>query len=302
MAGKGKSSEKIKKILAAALGVVMVLVLVYQLFFSAPTPRPTLGTRNGNAALSSMPTPSTPSSQPATQAGQSTPQPRNISASGAQEALLVAMLSDTTPLNSAVLSRPVGSSKPSERGNIFAFYVAPPIPQPPPPPPPPIVLTGLSPQSAIATAPQKITLTVTGNMIPPDGKGYYNGAQKPTKRVGDTRLSIEIEPGEYGAPGSFNVEVKSASDPQKLYSNSLQFVAQPPPEPGVVFRARLGNVNLPQSCYAVFEVQSTKEIKRLKAGEMLQGVWRIDAVNADSVDLTHTQYEIKRKIPLEKVR
>ena len=293
MASKGKSADQIKKLLAAGLGVGMVLVLVYQIFFSKPTPRPTLGPRNANT--SQLAKAAAPSSQ-------STPAAvtlKSVSSSAAQEALLQAQLSDTTPLNLALLSHGPATAKPGERGNIFAFYVPPPTPPAPPPPPPPIVLTGLSPQSAIASAPQKITLTVTGNKIPADAQIFYDGNPKSTKRVSESQLSIELDAGDYSTPRAFNVEVKSPADPAHMNSNMLQFVAQPPPEPGVVYKGRLGPLGQQQSSFAVFEVNATKEIKRLRRGEMLQGVWRIDAINADSVDVTHTQYDIKRKIPLQ---
>lgn len=292
MAGKGKS-EQVKKMAAVAFGALFVLVVVYQLFFSTPTPRPTLGSRNANTAPGPRPV-----SPPSQATGPAVP-PKKTSPSGAQDSALLALLSDNTPLNIAVLSHSAGNSKPGARGSIFAYYVKPPEPPPPPPPPPPIVLTGLSPQSAVASAPQKVTLTVTGNKIPADARVYFGGMPKPTKRISDSQLSIELEPGEYGAPGNFNVEVKSAADPVKMNSNVIQFVAQQPPEPGVVFKARLGPLGQPQLSYAVFEVQATKEIKRLKRGEILQAYWRIDAINADSVDVTHTQHEIKRRIMLQ---
>lgn len=209
------------------------------------------------------------------------------------------MLADTTPLNLAVLSHAIGASKPGERGSIFGFYIEPPKPPPPPQPPPPIVITGISPQSAVASAPKKVTVTVTGNKIPADAQVYYEGQAKPTKRLSETQLSIELEPGEYGMARSYNVEVKSPADPAHMNSNTIQFVAQAPPEPGVVFKARLGDLSDPQTSFAVFEVQATREIKRFRKGEMLQGAWRIDAINADSVDMTHTQYDIKRRIPLQ---
>lgn len=293
MTGGGKSGDNVKKLLAAGLGALMVLVLVYQLFFSGPTPKPTLGNRNANTAQP-VRTAASPSSQTLAPAPQ-----RSVSASAVQDGLIQAMLADTTPLNLAVLSRPVGTSKPGWRGSIFAYYVEPPKPPEPPPPPPPIVLTGLSPQSAVATAPQKVTLIVTGSKIPADAQVFYEGVAKPTKRLSESQLSIEIEPGEYSMARSFNVEVKSAADPGHMNSNIIQFVAQPPPEPGVVYKARLGDLSQPLASFAVFEVQGTKEIKRFRKGEMLQGVWRIDAINADSVDITHTQYQIKRRIPLQ---
>lgn len=293
MASKGRSADQIKKLLAAGLGVAMVLVLVYQLFFSKPTPKPKLGPRNANTSQAVK------ASAPSSQSNPAAVTVKSVSSSAAQEALLQAQLSDTTPLNLALLSHPTASAKPGERGNIFAFYVPPPIPTPPPLPPPPIVLTGLSPQSAIASAPQKITLTVTGNKIPADAQVFYDGSPRTTKRISETQLSTELDAGEYSLPRTINVEVKSPADPAHMNSNILQFVAQPPPEPGVVYKGRLGPLGQPQSSFAVFEISATKEIKRLRRGEMLQGVWRIDAINADSVEITHTQYEIKRRIPLQ---
>jgi hypothetical protein len=293
MAGTGRSSEKTKKIAAGALCAAAVLVLVYQLFFSGPTPKPTLGQRNANTAQPAKPAPLT--SQGAAPAAP----PRSLSASAVQDALLQTMLSDTSPLNLAVISHSGGASKPGPRGNIFAFYVEPPKPPEPPPPPPPIVLTQLSPQTAIASAPQKVTLVVTGNKIPADAQIYWEGVARPTKRLSESQLSIVLEPGDYGVPRSFNVEVKSPADPGQMKSNIIQFLAQAPPEPGLVFKARLGDLAQPQLSFAVLEIQGTKEIKRVRRGETVQGVWRVDAINADSIELTHTQFEIKRRIPLQ---
>jgi hypothetical protein len=61
----------------------------------------------------------------------------------------------------------------------------------------------------------------------------------------------------------------------------------------------LGALNQPQYNYAVFELTATKEITRAKVGDTVMGVWRIDAISSDSVDVTHTQLEIKRRLPLQ---
>ena len=46
-----------------------------------------------------------------------------------------------------------------------------------------------------------------------------------------------------------------------------------------------------------------KEYKRLARGEVIQNQWRIDAITDQGVDVTHTQYEYKRRVPLtEKTR
>jgi hypothetical protein len=53
----------------------------------------------------------------------------------------------------------------------------------------------------------------------------------------------------------------------------------------------------------VFELNNTKEIKRGKVGDTIMGIWRIDAISADAVDVTNTQYDIRKRIPLQdKVR
>ena len=48
---------------------------------------------------------------------------------------------------------------------------------------------------------------------------------------------------------------------------------------------------------------TTKEIKRLGRGDSIMNQWRIDAITDQGVDVTLTQYDIKRRVPLtEKTR
>jgi hypothetical protein len=49
----------------------------------------------------------------------------------------------------------------------------------------------------------------------------------------------------------------------------------------------------------VVELNSTKEIKRVKVGETIMGIWRVDAISGDAIDITNTQYDIKRRVPLQ---
>lgn len=289
-----RNSDKIKYIALAVLGGILAIVFIYQIFFSAPKPKPRPNTQLGNTASTASPAkPSTP-----------VPQSRNLSASAQQEALIQQMLSDVTPLNLSLISKGADrSDKPGARGNIFAYFVEPPPPPSPPPPPPPIQLQSVQPQGAVAGTPRSFTMVITGNQIPPDAQLFFDGAVRTAKRVSPTQLSTEMTPADYAFARNINIDVKSQSEPAKLFSNPIQFSIQAAPEPQFIYKGRLGALNQPAYNYAVFELSSTKEIKRGKVGDTIMGVWRIDAIAADSVDVTNTQYDIKKRILLQdKVR
>lgn len=209
-----------------------------------------------------------------------------------------ALLTDTTPLNLRVASSGGGPSTPGSRGNIFAYYVPPPPPPPRPPDPPPIQLLSLRPQTAIAGTPRPLTLIVSGNKIPADAHILIDGSPRVTKRLSETQLSTEISPGDYSLARGMNVEVKSQSNPAEN-SNVIQFIVQQAPEPQFIFKGRLGTLNQPQSNYAVIELTATKEIKRVKVGDTVMGIWRVDAISADGIDVTLTQNDIKRRVQLQ---
>ena len=110
MAQRGNSSEKIKRMALALLGVVLVVVFVYEVFLTGPAPGPKLhsqaGTTNGGTTL------------PPTASAPVVPQKRPTGAAAEQEALVQAMLSDLTPLK--FVSNAGGKSEPGSRQNIFA--------------------------------------------------------------------------------------------------------------------------------------------------------------------------------------
>jgi hypothetical protein len=295
MAKRSLSSEKTKRIFLASLGIVLVAVFVYQFFLRPSTPRPTRGPQAGTNPQTAT--------QPLTASAPAVPQVRKLGTAAQQEAALQQLLSDMTPLNLRLVSSGgSGSDKPGSRGNIFGYYVEPPKPPEPPPPPPPIQLAGLQPQSAVAGVPRAFTLVISGNKIPADAEILFDGSPRATKRVSDTQLSTEMAPSDYVFARNINIQVKSKRDP-KENSNSIPFVVQAAPEPSFIYKGRLGPLNQPQYNYGVFEITSARETIRAKVGDTITGVWRVDAISADSVDLTHTQYAIKRRLPLQdKVR
>lgn len=294
MAQRGLFSDKNKRLFLAVLGVLFVVVFVYELFLSGPASRPKLNSPAANANHNTA--------LPASASAPVVTPKRPTGAAAEQEAQVQALLSDLTPLNPRIVLAGGGKSEVGLRGNIFAYFVEPPKPPPPPPPPPPIQLTGVQPQSLIATTPRSVTVTVSGNKIPADGQIFINGGARATKRVSENQLSTEMTSGDYSSAQNINFDVKSRSNPAEN-SNVVVLVVQQAPEPGFIYKGRLGVLGQPQANFAVFEINSTKEPKRAKVGETINGVWRVDVISADSVDVTHTQLEIKRRLPLQdKVR
>ena len=266
MAKRSSSSDKIKRILLAALGVALVGAVVYQFLLNGPGSKPKHNPQPGATTGGS----SKPASAPATQ------KTRQLGAAAQQEAVMQALLSDLTPLNLRFASS--GGSKrepvnrePGNRGNIFAYYVEPPKPPPLPPPPPPIQLVSLQPQTAVAGTPRPLTLVVTGNKIPADAHILIDGSPRVTKRLSENQLSTEISPGDYSLARGINVAVRSQSNPAEN-SNSIQFVVQPAPEPQFIYKGRLGTLGQPEYNYAVVELNSTKETKRAKVGDTIMGI------------------------------
>src|SRR6185369_6488118 len=289
MASGKSTSEKVKRMALVGLGVVLLLAIVYQFFLSGPAQKP-----KRNLPTNTATTGSTSNTNSST----STTQKKVLGAAAQQEALMQALLSDTTPLNLRTVSSGAGKAELGERGNIFAYYVEPPKPPTPPPPPPPIQLRSVQPSSAVAGTPRPVNLVVTGNKIPADAQILIDGGPKPTKRINDSQLSAVLSPSDYSSARGMNIKVVSQSNP-KEDSNLLQFVVQAAPEPQFVFRGRLGALNQPATNYALVEITSTKEIKRVKVGETVLGIWRVDAISADAMEITLVQNDIKRRVPLQ---
>src|SRR6266571_679811 len=111
-----KNSEKTKRILVATLFGAMIVVAVYQLWFSGPTPKPKLNKNIDMAPLAS-------SGTSGSQSGANQPKP---SAVAIKEAQMLEMLSDLSPLDLPGHSKSGENDKPGLRGSIFAQWVPPP--------------------------------------------------------------------------------------------------------------------------------------------------------------------------------
>jgi hypothetical protein len=278
-------SDKNKIIILSSLGLLLISVLVYQLFFSGPPPKPSLANanRSGNQPNKSNSAP--------VQSSETAEKVVTRARGNTQEQEFNEILSDITPL-AFVSMRGNQSAVVGPRGNIFEFYVPPPPPPQPEKPPPPITLLGVSPQNATAGTPRPFTLTIYGKNIPADAEVIFDSRARATKRINDGALTIEVAPADYSFQKTINIEVKSKSDPVKFYSNQTTFVVSPAPEPPFRFIGIIGE-------QAVLESGAAKEVIRVRVGEKLQGVWRVDAISLSGLELTQTQFDIKKRVPLQ---
>lgn len=90
---------------------------------------------------------------------------------------------------------------------------------------PPLLVTGLSPSSAVAGGPG-LTLTVLGTGFSPGCAVRWNGADRPTTYLTPTQLSAELGAADLGTAGPATVTVAA---PGGEVSNGLEFVVEPPP-------------------------------------------------------------------------
>ena len=284
MAGKNLAWEKNKKfVLAGALGL-MLLTVLYSFFLSDSGPsRPTRRTGNNNSTASTPPKSSTVPIQSQRQVDSAASKPSN------RKEELEAELADLTPLDLSphVTAAPVLTTS---RGNIFAYYVPPPPEPAKPPPPPPIALQFVQPPSVIASTPKSFTLNVVGNGYPADAQIIMGGRPRQTKRVNETTLSTEVAQGDYMSQGSIPIEVRSQSDPSKLFSNQIALQVQPAPEPPFKYYGETGG-------NALLEVGGVFEHKGYRRGDTIQGVWRIDSITKDVIEVTHLQLNIRKAVP-----
>jgi hypothetical protein len=291
MAKKSVLSEKNKKIAAGVVGVVFLFVFVYEFFLSdsPPPARPHVTAASDPAPESAKPAVTPVQYNPSNPAA-----PPRMTTEQLKQQEFDRMLADMTPLDVSSVHK-VAEGETTERKNMFEIWKAPPPPAPTPPPPPPIAIRALEPQTAIAGSPKPLTIKVTGaTPFPPDAQVVFAGAFRQTHRLSDTLLSIDLSPSDYGAQRSASVEVKSKADPVKLYSNQIPFIIQPSPNPPFKNVGRIGDL-------AVFEMGSdpNKQYKRLRRGQTIDTVWRIDAITDNGVDVTDTRYDIKKHVPLE---
>ena len=222
--------------------------------------------------------------------GSGTQTTRQAQSAATPQEKLQQLLYDTTPLDVHLIARG-GDAAVGKRGNIFDYYKEPPPKPKDPDPPPPITISYIQPQTAVAGTPRPFTMTVTGKAFPADAQVLINGNPRPTKRINETTLSVEIRATEYSTQTTLAVDVRSPTDP-KLFSNHASFVVVAAPDPPFKYIGRIGDIG-------VLEMNGTKEVARVQRGGTVQGVWRVESITNDGVDVIHTQYQIKKRVAMQ---
>jgi hypothetical protein len=294
MAKKALLTQKNKNILAAVAGGAFVVVFVYQFFLSGPDSTTTTTPVRPPAATTSTSGNSSSGQSAGQKSASAHPQPTPaLSSDAARQAMLQQLLADTSALDFTPLKQ-IKEGGETPRGNMFEVHKEPPPSPTPTPAPPPIAVRYVEPQTAIAGTPKPITIKVTGAGFPPDPQIIFGGAPRQTTRVSDTVVSIQISPADYSAARSVSIEVKSKSSPTELYSNQIPFIIQPSPAPPFKNVGRIGDM-------AVIEIgdAANKQYLRLRRNQVIEGVWRIDAITETGLDVTDTRYDIKKRVPLE---
>ena len=284
MATKGSKKRVREKVLLGVLVVVLGIYVLWNFVFTGSPSKPRTGTAPATATV--------PSTSKAGAAPAAENKPPSQAASTPQERLQL-LLFNQTPLDfHLIASSKGGDAAVGARGNIFEYHKDPLPPPPIPLPPPPITINYLQPQTAIAGTPRPFTLTVVGKPLPADAQIWVNGNPRPTKRVNDSTLSTEIRSTEYSTQTTLAVDVKSQADPIKMVSNHASFVVAAAPDPPFKYIGRIGEIG-------VLEMNGTKEVTRVVKGGTIQGVWRIESITNDGVDVIHTQYEIRKRVTMQ---
>ncbi len=274
------STEKKKQIAAIALACLMVATFAYTFFFSDDSPKSSA--KNGAATQQKKVVPGI--NAPVTAAN---PAP--------QQNPQITLISQ--PLELGGLG---GAASPVIGRNVFIYPPPPPpptpkpIPTPTPAPPPPITLGGMDPSSRIART-AEFDMKVFGAKIPADAQVLINGAPIPTSFVNEQQVSAKIPAYVIANPGAVQVEVKSAADPAKWYSNRLTFNIAAPPVPQYKY---LGIIVKNGTSTAYIRDESDSELQAVKKGQKLGSRWEVTGVTPSEIEITDTQNKIKHRIAL----
>ncbi len=283
MAAKRSKKNTRQMVLLGALLLVLAYFVLHTFVFTGPASKSKTTTTTATASGSSTAKPAS---------GSVIQTPRQAQSAASPQEKLQLMLYDKRPLDLPLIaSSRGGDAAVSKRGNIFDYYKEPPPRPKDPDPPPPITISYLQPQTAVAGTPRPFTLTVAGKAFPADAQIQVNGNPRPTKRINETTLSTEIRSTEYSSQTTLAVDVKSPADP-KLFSNHASFVVVASPDPPFKYIGRIGDIG-------VLEMNGTKEVTRVTRGGTVQGVWRIESITNDGVDVIHTQYEIRKRVAMQ---
>lgn len=271
LADLSKPGEKKKVIAAAALGLAAILVLWWTL----------IGFDSGKPTVRPVPSPTPARTQQA-----------RTSSNEAATSQVNNLLSF-----SEISYAPSSYNAPDAKRNIFAYVeapvkpeVVPSTPTPTPTPPPPVLLASLSPSNVYArTADFKLELA--GDRFSREMRVFVDGRELPTTYTSPQQLSTTIPAGVIVAPGSRNVEVRSATD-SKLFSNPLQIIVADPPKPNYAYIGIIGTLNRVGDI-ALVQDRNNRNIINVSRGDLLSGRFRVTSISEKELVVTDTSLKIK---------
>ena len=276
------SGERKKLLFLAGLGVLFVAVVVWNMVPEAKSPAPPPPSNRAGRVRNAGRTRGT---QPPANANESDALEVADAGYGPLEVL--------PPVS-------IGGGGLSIARNIFAYPPPPPLPRPKAevketPPPPPIPIGNVSPSSVIAGSSRPLTVTLTGNYIPVDARVFWNGQPLETQWLSRTSIRATVPPAAYSSPRPVALTVKSASQPDRLWSRDVPFQLTPAPEPSETFTytGRIGN-------QAVINTKNDQKPKLVTVGDTVNGSvpWKILAINDKQLEMLDTRNDIRKTLPL----
>jgi hypothetical protein len=277
-----KPGEKKKLIMAAALGLVALIVLYWALFGFGGSSNPTAP----RAAATPAPARNT---QPGTL--------RQQNATATQAAPNVTDLARFTPIEYA----PSAYSAPEARRNIFAYYVPPPPPvkpvqevTPTPAPPPPLLLASLSPSNVYARS-ADFKLEISGDKFTPATKIYFDGRELPTTFTSPQQLSANVAAALIAAPGARNIIVRNADN--SLFSNTASLNVAAPPTPNYLYVGIISPHTRVDDT-AIVQDRSTRNVLNVHRGDVLSGRFRVTSISEKELVMMDTTLKIKHTLAM----
>lgn len=259
-------NEKKKMIAAAVLAVAAIAVLGY-VFFGGSSTRP--GTNN--TTVKAQPTLTKTTKDPDTQTD------------------------DLSIYQPVVYTGTLPAGSEADR-NIFAYYeptpkptLPPYIPTPTPAPPPPLTINSLSPASVYARTPADFSLQVMGDKFTPALHITIDGRDMPTRFINAQQLFTTVSAAMIANPGARQVMVRSNDG--KIYSNTLNLNATPPPAPNYNYIGIIGKPRFNDT--AVLQEKSSKDLLNVQRGDPVGGRFRVSSISEKEIILIDTTLKIR---------
>ncbi|HEU4594767.1 MAG TPA: IPT/TIG domain-containing protein [Pyrinomonadaceae bacterium] len=277
---EGKTpAERNKLIAAIALPLLAFIFVVRMLFFGSPAPTGQTNANNSNRR--------------ATPQGSPRPGTRPAPEENADDLLGVTRV---IHMERAVYGGPDAGR------NIFAYYVPPPpkptpdpnavvAPVETPTPEPPLVLASLAPQSVYAKT-GNFTLQISGDKFTPASRLYIEGQEQPTQFKSPQQLVATVPATAIAFPGARNVVVRTPDG--QLFSNPSTLNVMQPPAPTFTYIGLLKR-GRPNADTAVLK-DGKGELHSVRAGDLVEGRFRVTAINEKNVELVDKDLNIKHSM------